>query len=62
MKLFDDPIAWFTKIYCAKCKTKSCMPKGMIYTTDPSSKALCVLSLLLMLETDRGLAKRTKRD
>jgi hypothetical protein len=57
-----NPMEWFVETYCSHCKAKTCMPKGMVYTNDPSAKVLCALSLLLMLETDRGLAKQAKKD
>lgn len=58
-----SPIEWFEKEFCKKCKTKTCQPVGsMVYTDDPNKKILCLLSLGIMLNIDRTLVKKLKKD
>lgn len=57
-----NPIEWFEKTFCVKCKTKTCQPKGgMVYSNDPLSKLACLLALNAMLNIDRGLVKGSKK-
>lgn len=52
-------VEFYENRFCSKCKTKTCQPAGgMVYATDPSAKVFCALSMLVMLQLDRGLAKK----
>jgi hypothetical protein len=58
-----DPIQWFEMVYCSKCKTKSCLPKGqqMVYTEDITKKLWCVEAIKIMLITDEDTARKLRK-
>ena len=57
-----NPILWYEKSFCSKCKEKSCQQKGqMVYANDPQGKILCALAMTIMRDFDRGATKNLKR-
>jgi len=62
MEKYDNPLEWYEKKICSKCKNKACQTSGGgVYRTDWNAKLACILSAVIMLELDRAGFKQLVR-
>lgn len=58
-KVFEmNPLEWYQRKFCSKCKEHTCETKGGIYTVNWNAKLACIQSAKLFLELDRPLFRK----